>query len=66
MFMPIDWAAVSWVNVGLLSAFAFLATLIGGVLSFNNRLFGAIPAMGENRARRLEFADWLLSHSPSE
>jgi hypothetical protein len=29
--MPIDWAAVNWVNVGLLSAFAFLATLIGGI-----------------------------------
>ena len=40
--MPIDWAAVNWVNVGLLSAFAFLATLIGGILSFNNRWIGAI------------------------
>jgi hypothetical protein len=37
-----DWAAVNWVNVGLLSAFAFLAALIGGVLSFNRRLLGAI------------------------
>jgi hypothetical protein len=42
--MPIDWAAVNWVNVGLLSAFAFLATLIGGILSFNNRWIGAILA----------------------
>jgi hypothetical protein len=37
-----DWAAVNWVNVGVLSAFAFLAALIGGVLSFDNRLLGAI------------------------
>jgi hypothetical protein len=42
--MPIDWAAVNWANVGLLSAFAFLATLIGGILSFNNRWIGAILA----------------------
>jgi uncharacterized membrane protein YuzA (DUF378 family) len=40
--MPMDWAAVNWVNVGLLSAFAFVAALIGGVLSFNRRLLGAI------------------------
>jgi hypothetical protein len=25
--MPIDWAAVNWINVGLLSSFAFLATV---------------------------------------
>jgi hypothetical protein len=37
-----DWAAVNWLNVGLLSALVFLAALIGGVLSFNKRLLGAI------------------------
>jgi hypothetical protein len=44
VLMPIDWAVVNWVNVGLLSAFAFLAALIGGILSFNSRLIGAILA----------------------
>jgi hypothetical protein len=39
---PMDWAAVNWVNVGLLAAFAFLASLIGNILAFNSRLFGAI------------------------
>jgi hypothetical protein len=42
--MPIDWAAVNWVNVGLLAAFAFLAALIGNILSFNRPLVGAILA----------------------
>jgi hypothetical protein len=42
--MPIDWAAVNWINVGLLSSFAFLATLIGSVLSFNRRLLAAVLA----------------------
>jgi hypothetical protein len=37
-----DWETVNWQNVGLLSALVFLAALIGGVLSFNSRLLGAI------------------------
>jgi hypothetical protein len=37
-----DWAAVDWINVGLLSSFAFLASLFGNILAFNSRLFGAI------------------------
>jgi hypothetical protein len=40
--MGIDWAAVHWMNVAMLSAFAFLAALIGNVLSFHRRLFGAV------------------------
>jgi uncharacterized membrane protein YuzA (DUF378 family) len=40
--MPMDWAAVNWINVGLLSLFAFLASLFGNILAFNSRLFGAI------------------------
>jgi hypothetical protein len=40
--MPIDWAAVNWVYVALLSAFAFVGSLIGNVLSFRSRLIGAI------------------------
>jgi len=40
--MPIDWGAVNWVNVGLLSVFAFVAALIGNLLSFKHRLAGAI------------------------
>jgi hypothetical protein len=27
--MPIDWGTVNWVNLGLLSVFAFVAALIG-------------------------------------
>jgi hypothetical protein len=40
--MPIDWASVNWVYVALLSSFAFLSALIGGILSFNRRFLGAI------------------------
>ena len=29
--MPIDWTSVDWVNVGLLSAIAFIAALIGNI-----------------------------------
>jgi len=36
--MPIDWGTVNWVNVGLLSVFAFVAALIGNFLSFRHRL----------------------------
>ena len=42
--MPIDWASVNWINVGLLSLFAFVSALIGGILSFNRRFLGAILA----------------------
>jgi hypothetical protein len=41
--MSVDWASVDWVNVGLLSAIAFVATLIGDVV-FKHRFWGAILA----------------------
>jgi len=40
--MPIDWASVNWVNVLLLSGFAFVAALLGNLLGYRSRLFGAI------------------------
>jgi hypothetical protein len=42
--MPIDWSSVHWLYVGILSVFAFVAALIGQVLAFGNRFFGAILA----------------------
>jgi hypothetical protein len=41
-YVPIDWSSVNWGYVALLSGFAFLAGLIGHLLSFRSRLFGAI------------------------
>jgi len=38
----IDWATVNWGYVALLAGFAFLAGLIGSLLSFRNILAGAI------------------------
>lgn len=40
--MPIDWASVNWVYVGVLAVLAFFATIVGSVLSFNRRLLGAV------------------------
>jgi hypothetical protein len=40
--VPIDLAAVDWVYVGVLSVFAFLAALIGNLLSLNRIGFGAV------------------------
>lgn len=42
--MPIDLATVNWSYVGILSGFAFIATLLGGLISFRNRLGGAVIA----------------------
>jgi hypothetical protein len=42
--MPIDWTSVDWVNVGLLSAIAFIAALIGNILIFKHRFWAAILA----------------------
>jgi hypothetical protein len=42
MVMPIDFAAVNWVYVGVLAVFAFLATIIGNLLAFNHRGLAAI------------------------
>jgi len=40
--MPIDLASVSWFYVLLLAVFAFVATGIANVLSFNNRVYAAV------------------------
>jgi phosphoglycerol transferase MdoB-like AlkP superfamily enzyme len=42
--MPIDWASVNWVYVGLLSLFVFASAFVGGILSFNRRFLGALLA----------------------
>jgi hypothetical protein len=42
--MPIDWAAVNWGYVALLSGFAFIAALIANFITFGHRLAGAILA----------------------
>ncbi len=42
--MPIDWTSVDWVNVGLLSAIAFIAALIGNILIFRHWFWAAIVA----------------------
>jgi hypothetical protein len=40
--MPIDLATVDWVYVGVLAVFAFLASIVGNLLSFNHRGFAAV------------------------
>src|SRR3990167_6129035 len=42
--MPIDLANVDWVYVGVLAVFAFLATVIGNILSLNHRGTAAVLA----------------------
>jgi len=42
--MPIDLAAVNWVYVAILSLFAFVAALLGSLISFRNRFGGAVVA----------------------
>jgi hypothetical protein len=42
--MPIDWAQVDWIYVGVLAVFAFFATVVGNVLSFRHRGVAALLA----------------------
>ena len=42
--MPIDLSTVNWSYVSLLSVFAFIAALLGSVIAFRSRFFGAIIA----------------------
>lgn len=42
--MPIDWSTVNWVYVGVLAVFAFFATVVGNLLSFNHRGVAAFLA----------------------
>ncbi len=40
--LPFDLATVDWTTVGIFSAIAFVATLVGNAIAFGNRLMGAI------------------------
>jgi len=42
--MPIDWATVNWTFVVLMGVFAFVAALLGSLISFSNRFWGAVLA----------------------
>jgi hypothetical protein len=42
--MPIDWNAVNWPYVALLSVFVLIAALIGNYVTFRHRAAGAIVA----------------------
>jgi hypothetical protein len=42
--MPIDLSTVNWTFVGLMAVLAFVAALLGSLISFRNRFFGAIIA----------------------
>ena len=42
--MPIDLSAVNWVFVGLMALLAFVAALLGSLIAFRNKFFGAIIA----------------------
>jgi len=42
--MPIDWATVNWTFVVLMGVFAFVAALLGSLISFRNRFWGAVIA----------------------
>jgi lipopolysaccharide export LptBFGC system permease protein LptF len=42
--MPIDLSTVNWLFVAIMAVFAFVASLIGGLISFRNRIGGALIA----------------------
>ena len=42
--MPIDLSAVNWIYVLLMAGFAFVAALLGSLISFSNRFWGAVIA----------------------
>lgn len=42
--MPIDLAQVNWLYVAILSVFVFIAALLGSIISFRNKVGGAIIA----------------------
>jgi len=44
--MPIDLSTVNWLYVAIMAVFAFVASLIGGLISFRNRIGGALLASG--------------------
>ena len=42
--MPIDLTAVNWLYVAILTGIVFIAALIGGIISFRNKLAAAFIA----------------------
>ncbi len=42
--MAIDLSAVNWTYVALMAAFAFVAALLGSIISFRNKIGGALIA----------------------
>jgi hypothetical protein len=42
--MAIDLTTVNWIYVALMAGFAFVAALLGSVVSFRNRVGGALVA----------------------
>jgi len=42
--MPIDFSQVPWMFVGLMTVLAFVAALLGSLISFKNRFVGAVIA----------------------
>jgi lipopolysaccharide export LptBFGC system permease protein LptF len=42
--MPIDLSTVNWLYVAIMAVFAFVASLLGGLISFRNRIGGALLA----------------------
>ena len=42
--MAIDWSNVNWLYVAIMAVFAFVAALLGGLISFRNRVGGALLA----------------------
>jgi lipopolysaccharide export LptBFGC system permease protein LptF len=42
--MAIDFSAVNWLYVVIMAVFAFVASLLGGLISFRNRVGGALLA----------------------
>jgi hypothetical protein len=44
MKMALDLSGLDWLYVALMAAFAFVAALLGGLISFRNRIGGAFIA----------------------
>ncbi len=42
--MPIDLSSVNWTYVGLMAVAAFIAALLGSLISYRNRFGGAVIA----------------------
>ena len=42
--MPIDLTQVNWLYVAILSGFVFIAALLGGIISFRNKIGAAFIA----------------------